>query len=215
MKIASPKYYHTLETFVFLLITIWGIIIGQVTVFYILYLFWFQLFIRTIIDILYALKYRQADGKKPSLFAIVGSMFVYFCYFSLIVAFFGFLLNSDNLDLVAINMKTLVLRNIGFDLNLLIFIVQYAFYRQQVGNKDIQIALFDKGHWILHISIILGVFIQMQLVKKHPEYFSGYELWGTAIVILPFLLLKILFNSKHLKKLVTKPKLLNVLISIL
>ena len=211
MNIASPRYFHTVEALVFILITIWGVIAGQVTVFYILYLFWFQLWVRTIIDILYARKNGQADGKKPSLFSIVGSMFVCFCYLSLIVVFFGFLLNSDNLDLLAINMRTLVLRNIGFDVNMLIFVVQYAAYRRQVGNKDLQIALFDKGHLILHISIILGALIQMQFVKKHPEYFTGYELWGAALVVLPFLLLKILFNSPSFKKIVTKPKLLNVL----
>jgi len=197
MQITSPKHFHTIETLTFLLITIWGVVQGQVTVFYIIYFFWFQLLIRIIIDIVYALKNSEADDKKPTPAVILGSMFIHFCYLLLIIVFFGVMLNFGNQDLVIINLRTLVLRNLGFDLNITLFAVQYGFYRKQIGNKDLQIALFDKGHLILHISIILGAFIQMQFVRKHPEYFLGHELWDSALVVLPFLLLKILINRKR------------------
>ncbi len=197
MQITSSKHFHTIETLTFLLITIWGVAQGQVTVFYIIYFFWFQLLIRTIIDIVYARKNGEADGKKPTSAVIFGSMFIYFCYLSLIIVFFGVMLNFGNQDLVIINLRTLALRNPSFDLNIMLFAVQYALYRKQIGNKDLQIALFDRGQLILHISIILGAIIQMQFVKKHPEYFSGHELWDSALVVLPFLLLKILLNRKR------------------
>jgi len=190
MQLTSPKYFHRIETLTFLLITLWGVAQGQVTVFYIIYFFWFQLLIRTIIDIMHARRNGQADGTKPTPAVIIGSMFIYFCYLLLIIVFFGVMLNFDNQDLVIINLRTLVLRNPGFDLNIILFAMQYAHYRKQIGNKNLQIALFDRGHLILHISIILGAIIQMQFVRKHPGYFSGHELWGSALVVLPFLLLK-------------------------
>ena len=198
MQITSPKYFRTTETITFLLITIWGVIQGQVTVFYIIYFFWLQLLIRTLIDIVYARRNGQADGTKPTPAVIVGSMFIYFCYLLLIIVFFGVMLNFGNQDLVIINLRTLVLRNPGFDLNIMLFAVQYALYRKQIGNKDLQIALFDRGHLILHISIIVGALIQMQFVRKHPEYFTGHELWGSALVVLPFLLLKIWINRARI-----------------
>ena len=190
MQLTSPKYFHRIETLTFLLITLWGVAQGQVTVFYIIYFFWFQLLIRTIIDIMHARRNGQADGTKPTPAVIIGSMFIYFCYLLLIIVFFGVMLNFDNQDLVIINLRTLVLRNPGFDLNIILFAMQYAHYRKQIGNKNLQIALFDRGHLILHISIILGAIIQMQFVRKHPGYFSGHELLGSALVVLPFLLLK-------------------------
>lgn len=196
MNITSPKYFHTIETLTFLLITIWGVIAGQVTVFYIIYLFWFQLLVQTIIDIIHARKNGQADGKKPSVGIIAANMFVYFCYLSLIIVFFGVMLNFDNQDLVIVNLRTLLLHNFGFDLNIMLFAVQYALYRKQIGNKGLQIAVFERGQLILHVSIIIGAFVQMMFVKKHPEYFSGHELWGAALVVLPFLFLKILFHRK-------------------
>ena len=200
MQLTSSKHFHTIEILTFLLITIWGVVQGQVTVFYIIYFFWFQLLIGTIIDIVYARKNGEGDGKKPSPALIFGCMFIYFCYLLLIIVFFGVMLNFNNQDLVIINLRTLLLRNLGFDLNIMLFAVQYALYRKQIGNKDLQIALFDRGHLILHISIILGAFIQMQFVRKHPEYFSVPELWGSALVVLPFLLLKILINRKRQKQ---------------
>jgi hypothetical protein len=200
MRITSPKHFHTIEIFTFLLITLWGVVQGQVTVFYIIYFFWFQLLIRTIIDIVYAGRNGEEDGTKPTPAVITGSMFIYFCYLLLIIVFFGVMLNFDNQDLIIINLRTLVLRNIGFDLNLMLFAIQYSLYRKQIGNKDLQIALFDRGHLILHISIIVGAFIQMLFVKKHPEYFSGHELWGSALVVLPFLLLKIWITRKRQKQ---------------
>ena len=198
MQLTSSKYFHTIEILTFLLLTIWGVVQGQVTVFYIIYFFWFQLLIRTIIDIVYARKYGESNGKKPSPALIFGCMFVYFCYLLLIIVFFGVMLNFNNQDLVIINLRTLVLRNLSFDLNIMLFAVQYAVYRRNIGNKDLQIALFDRGHLILHISIILGAFIQMQFVKKHPDFFSGNDLWGSVLVVLPFLLLKLLIDRKHL-----------------
>jgi len=117
-------------------------------------------------------------------------------YLLFIVVLFGFMLNRDNLELLAINMRTLLLRNPGFDLNIMLFAVQYFFYRKNAGKKDLDIAVFNKGHIILHISIIVGALIQMGFVKKHPEYFSGNELLGSALVVLPFLLLKIWINRK-------------------
>ncbi len=194
MQITSPKYFRTTETVTFLLITIWGVAQGQVTVFYIIYFFWLQLLIRTIIDIVHARRNGQADGTKPTPAVIIGSMFIYFCYLLLIIVHFGVILNFDNQDLIIINMRTLMLRNPGFDLNILLFTMQYTFYRKQVGNKNLNIAVFNRGQIILHISIIVGALIQMQFVRKHPGYFTGHELWGSALVVLPFLLLKIWIN---------------------
>jgi len=36
---------------------------------------------------------------------------------------------------------------------------------------------------------------KMLVVRKYPEYFAGEKLWGPALVILPFLLLKIFLGG--------------------
>lgn len=199
MKLTSPKYFHAIEIITFLLITIWGIIQGQVTVFYIIYLFWFQELVRSITDTLYAYKNGKENGKKPHLAEIGGGIFLLFIYLVFIVLLFGFMLNRDNTELLIVNMRTLMLRNLGFNLNIMFFIVQYTLYRISVGTKGLEITIFNKNHIILHISIILGALIQMGFVKKYPEYFAGHELLGAALVVLPFLLLKIWIGGRFTK----------------
>lgn len=191
MSCGESKHFHRTETLIFLLLTIWGVAQGQVTVFYIIYLFWFRELTRTIIDILYAYRNGKEDGKQPGLKEICGNILILFIYLVFIVLLFGFMLNWNNRELLFTNMQTLVFRNLCFNLNVSLFILQYALYRKSAGKKGLDIAVFGKSHIILHISIIVGALIQMGFVKRYPGYFSGGELWGSALVVLPFLLLKI------------------------
>lgn len=191
MSCGGNNYFYRVETLTFLLLTIWGVAQGQVTVFYIIYLFWLQELIRTMVDILYASRSGKGDGKRPGLKDICWILFIHVIYLVFIVLLFGFMLNWKNRELLFTNMQTLLFRNLYFNLNILLFIFQYALYRKSAGKKDLDIAILSKGHIILHISIIVGALIQMGFVKRYPGYFSGGELWGSALVVLPFLLLKI------------------------
>lgn len=189
--------FRKTETLTFLLITILGVVSGEVTVFYIIYLFWFQELTRTTINTVYAFLYGKQDGNRPVLHEITGNCFILFIYIVFIVVLFGFMLNWDNYRLTAINLQTLLFRNLYFNINILLFTAQYIFYRKTVGSKGLNLAIFNRNHIILHVSIIVGALIQLSVVKRYPQYFAGDKLWGSALVVLPFLLLKVIFG-KHI-----------------
>ncbi len=190
------KWNNRIEIFTFLLTTLWGVAQGQVTVFYIIYLFWFQELLRTVINVGYAYATGMQDGSRPLIKDWSGNFFILFVYVIFITLLFGFMLNWGNLHLLGINIQTLFFRNWSFNANLSLFAVQYFLYRKHTGKQDFDLKLFNSNHIILHVSIITGALLQIMVVKKYPEYFSGNMLWGSALVVLPFLLLKVLIAQR-------------------
>ena len=71
------KQLYKIDILTMLAITLLGIIQGQVTVFYIIYLFWFQELIRTLVDFVYLIWKKKTirekfDFIKISFFAGLG-----------------------------------------------------------------------------------------------------------------------------------------------
>ncbi|OJU74733.1 MAG: hypothetical protein BGO09_08245 [Bacteroidetes bacterium 47-18] len=191
------KWHNLIEILLLLLTSLWGVVQGEVTVFYIIYLFWFQELVRTVINVGYAYANGMEDGTKPIIKDWYGNFFILFVYVIFIILLFGFMLNWGNLPLMSINMQTLFFRNWSFNINLVLFAVQYFLYRKHTGTQDFDLKIFNRNHIILHVSIITGALLQMMVVKKYPEYFSGDVLWGSALVVMPFLLLKIWIAQKE------------------
>ncbi|SKA20583.1 hypothetical protein [Sediminibacterium ginsengisoli] len=190
----NANLFRKIETITFLLITIWGVVQGQVTVFYIIYLFWAQELVRTVVN---SIVLNRKEGNTAAVYhQMKGSFFLLFLYVIFIVVLFGIILNWDNLDLLKINLRILLLRNTYFNINMVLFGVQYYLYLRYNGLNHADIKAFNRSHLILHISIVIAGVIQMAVVKQYPAYFSGKELWGSALVVLPFLLLKIWLGRK-------------------
>jgi hypothetical protein len=178
---------YTIDFVVTLVITIWGIVQNEVTVFYIVYLFWFQEFIRTVVDFVYLfLQQKRIREKLQFVQVAFGSFFVLFIYVVFILVLFGFMLNRDNGKLLGNNVLVLLFRNWFFNINLLFFSAEYIYLRANADNRNPEMVVFNRRHIILHISILLGAFIQLVIV---PEY-QFENRWESVLVISPFLLLK-------------------------
>lgn len=195
-KSMRDNHFNKIEICTFLGITIWGITQGEVTVFYLIYLFWFQELIRTIINVFYVFKKRDKVKDESGFQRAYGNFFILFVYFIFIVLLFGFMLNWNKKELLFANMEILLFRNLYFDLTVFLFALQYLIYRLREEKNNFDLGLFNKNHIVLYLSIIIGALIQLGFVKQFPEYFSGKELWGAALVALPFLLLKIFLGNK-------------------
>lgn len=184
-----PKLnFQKTETLTFLLITLLAIANGEVTVFYIVYLFWFQELVRTLVDFSVVLKQKKTIAEKWLFMKMsFGSFFILWVYFVFIVLLFGFMLNWKNSDLLGDNILVLMFRNWYFNVNILLFLVEYIYFRKQTDNTALQLHIFNRRHIILHISIILGALIQLAIVPR-----LGIESkWVSALVVLPFMLLKL------------------------
>lgn len=190
MKIQN---FHLVETLSILLMTIFGLLKGEVTVFYIIYLFWFQEFVRTCVDLFFIVKQRKSDGEsglpRNTMF---GGFFLLFVYWVFIVVLFGFMLNFRDVEQFSTNVQVFVMKNWYFNLTLILFFVEYAMYRYFENKKDLEVPIFNRRHIILHISIILGALIQMVLLPK----LDIENNWKNVAVVIPFLLLKIFLRTE-------------------
>ncbi|WNM18474.1 DUF6498-containing protein [Flavobacterium capsici] len=183
------KQLYKIDILTMLVITLLGIVQGQVTVFYIIYLFWFQELIRTLVDFVCLIWKKNTIRKKFDFIKIsFGSFFILFIYVVFIVLLFGFMLNWGNRDLLGKNILVLMFRNWYFNANMLLFFAEYIYFRSKSDNTNLQMPLFSRRHIILHISIILGGLMQLAVV---PHFNLENNIWASAMVILPFLLLKI------------------------
>ncbi len=184
-----PKLnFQKTETLTFLLITLLGVANGQVSVFYIVYLFWFQELLRTLVDFFVIFRQKKNISEKWLFIKMsFGCFFILCIYFVFIVLLFGFMLNWRDLDLLGDNIMVLMFRNWYFNSNILLFLAEYMYFRSKSDNTGLELRLFNRRHIILHVSIIMGAMIQMAIVPR----LEIESKWVSALVVLPFMLLKL------------------------
>ena len=186
------KLLFNFEILTLLIITIFGIIQGQVTVFYIIYLFWFQELLRTLVDLYHIVSNKKTSQDKINALRLASAnFFLLFVYFIFIVVLFGFMLNWGDNELLGQNILVVVFRNWFFNINLLLFLLEYIYFRNQTDNSTLELKAFNRRHIILHISIIVGAFMQMAIAPRlHIE-----GIWVSVVTVTPFLLLKIFLDK--------------------
>lgn len=195
--------FQKLERISFLLITILGVVNGQVTVFYIVYLFWFQELLRTLVDFFIILRQRKTWSERwLAAKQSFGGFLLLMGYAVFIIVLFGLMLNWDSQELLGQNIIVFFLRNWYFNFSAIIFILEYIFYRLHTDNTELQILPFNKRQIILHISIILGAVIHFLIIPR----FQIQSNWGMGLIILPFLLLKLFLDKREESTLPIKPE---------
>ena len=192
--------FEYISLFLMALFTIFTIVNNQISVFYIIYLFWFDEFLRTAFKFgFYLFKREKIDQQEAYWKTIKDKMFILFVYFIFILVFFGLMIDWENSDLILINFEVLLFKNTMFNLTIAIFLARELMLYFKDGLKNFNENVFlSNGVIILHISIIIG----MVIWKFLPSYI--YENSNTnvlsGIVIAPFLLLKLFFEIKEIKE---------------
>lgn len=181
------KNFKIIDLLLVIFFTVLGLLNKEVTVFYIIYLFWFQELIRTIIDRVVALRNRRvipdAINNRVNQSGVFLLLFIYFVF---ILVFFGLMLNWRNQESLFLNLEVIFFKNWFFNGNLIFFTITYSVNRYYDKNEKIETHLFNPRQIILHVSIILGAIIQFFIVNK----FNLDSFWGSLAVITPFLILK-------------------------
>jgi hypothetical protein len=186
------NHLFKIEVLTLFIFTILAIINGQVTVFYIVYLFWFQELMRSIIDLIFIYKEKKTKNDKILLIkSAFGSFFILYVYVIFIVVLFGLMLNWGDEKLMYQNISVILFKNWYFNFNIIAFVAQYAYYRNHAENSTLELRIFNRRHIILHLSVIIGGLIQMSIVPR----LNLDNSWNAAIVIIPFLLLKVLLDK--------------------
>ena len=184
------KYLSLIAMTIF---TVIGIVNKEITVFYILYLFWCDEFLRTFFD-------RWRWIRKPQEFqyriAFLSNnkqrFFMLWVYFVFIVIIFGLVMDWKESELVLRNFEVLFFRNGLFNYTLGTFLLREVYLlTNDIQDVEAQF-LMSNGVIILHLSIILGIFSWFLSKEKFPLF----EDYATVFSIIPFLILKLIFEIK-------------------
>lgn len=186
------------QSFVMIAITAFALYNESTSVFYLLYLFWFIEFLRTIINIFYR-KWMTSKSEikhKPS--KIFDNFFFLVLYFIFIVILFGFVLQNENTKIIQLNFQVIAFQNWYFNFNLLFFVASYIFelYKNHTSVEEIdaESGMLNLSFITLHLSIILGALIWGFLIRPYPEYFTLENRLGMILIASPFLILQLLLN---------------------
>ncbi|HIC33104.1 MAG TPA: hypothetical protein EYO76_14425 [Flavobacteriaceae bacterium] len=186
------KYYSQWDFLVFTLLTALSVWSGQTTVFYVILFFWWNEFIRIIIDRIFFKRNKNAMLAINNTTSIFGSIIQMGVYFIFIVVFFGFMANWNNEVLIFTNMKVLFFRNWFFNFNLLFVVVERILLHIKQTPVTVSFGSFTPNMLVLHVSIILGVILMLFIVRNFPETFTPTNLLGSVLIIFPFLMIRAL-----------------------
>lgn len=189
------KKYQQWDFIIFLILTLLSVLNEQTTVFYLMYFFWCNELIRIVVDRWYAKRNPNAVNKDWQSSDFTGGLFSMGIYWVFLVVFFGFIAASNNSKIIFTNMEVLFFQNWFFNINLIFVLVERIYLHRKQEPLTIYFGAFNPNMIVLHVSIIVGGIILFFLVKQFPETFTPENPWGSIVIVLPFLLLKIL-NQK-------------------
>lgn len=198
MKTNNSKIFLVLNLILTVVFPAIAILQGNTTVFYIVYLYWWQELLATLLDAFYF----KRKGSIQNIRLTIGvRLFVLFIYFIFIVVIFGLMSNWGNSRLMGINLKVFLFKDWIFNINLIGIILNEWWFRYY--NIDQQRDLqnpFSGRMIVMHISIIFGGGVYLFVSNQFPNIFLPSNLWGSVLVVTPFLLLKAIMIRRDTKE---------------
>lgn len=184
------RYYRQWNFLLFAVLTLLSVLNGQTTVFYLIYFFWWNELIRLVVDRLYYKRNPNAIHEGGDAKGFGESLFLMGIYWVFLVVIFGFIAGADGTEIIIANMAVLFFHNWLFNLNLLFVLLERIYLHSTQQPLNSYFDAFNPNTIVLHISIIIGAVLMFFIVKKYPETFTPENRWGSALIALPFLLLK-------------------------
>ena len=177
-------------------LTIVALLNKEITVFYMLYLFWWQALIEVVATII--VKTRLLKSLYKTVINSAPGIFMMGLYWVFILLIFGIVLSFSHKEIFDLNFDVFLFRNIPFNATVLLSIL-FTFIKYYNGNSenhDTKFGVFSNKMLILHFSIILGGMIHFGLLEFYPESFEG-SMTPFIVSAVPFLLLRSLLEWKN------------------
>lgn len=211
----AQKNINILFLLVFSAYAIYSIVYQNASIFFIIYLFWFDELIRSI-SMYIQVKMHREDlhivrefTKEKALNNVKSRFFFLFVYSIFIVIVFGlfFHLDKENSDALVRNIKIFLFRDIAFNVCIMIAVVREIIQIRTTSlNKYAPIPSFGamSGNLLtLHISIILGAFMWAITSGKFASFSFTLGSFDRYAIILPFFLIKFcvdVYQINHIEK---------------
>lgn len=188
----QAQYYRQWDFLLFAVLTLMSVLSGQTTVFYLLYFFWWNELIRLVVDRLCYKRNQNAVYEDGHDKGFGESLFLMGIYWVFLVVIFGFIAAKDTegTDIIIANMRVLLFHNWFFNINLIFVLLERLYLHKTRQPLQIYFGAFNPNTIVLHISIIVGAVLMFFLVREYPDTFTPENRWGSALIALPFLLLK-------------------------
>lgn len=205
LTLKKSRIAEIISLVIFSVLTILAIINKQISVFYIIYLFWFDEFLKTIFDFLKSLFKKETITNLLLYRSFIKSRFFMLgIYLVFIIVCFGFILDWKSLDTIIGNFQVFFFKNLWFNFSILGFIAReiIEYYYENATTQPLAHSIVSKGMITLHLSIILGVFLWALVSGKLGDFNLNLGVYESALVILPFLIIKFIFeimeiNQRH------------------
>jgi len=183
---------NNLNLFGTLVFSVIALVNQEISVFYMLYLFWWQELI-SIFGSVFS-KIKKGFPFFKSLQSLGQSLFLMGIYFVFIVVMFGFVFSFRNEKLFSIFAEVLMFMNVSFNLNLLVALVLMLVkvFQDQIVYEDHEI--FSANMIVLHISIILGAGLHFLIKEYFADSFDNKSIIPYIVSAVPFLFLKTVFE---------------------
>lgn len=197
------KGYKWINLILILVLPIIGILRAEVTVFYILYLYWFQELIVAVLNWIYSRKNKDTTTLQVPRSLILYNLFTLGIYLVFIIVIFGFMANWGQTDLIIQNILIISFGSQMFNLNLLGILLNEWTSRQFINttSRTIKENYPMSGKLlVLHVGIIFGGVAYFFIVKRFPETFTPTNLWGAVLIAAPFLILRTIYAWRQPEK---------------
>ena len=183
---------NNLNLFGTLVFSVIALVNQEISVFYMLYLFWWQELI-SIFGSVFS-KIKKGFPFFKSLKSLGQSLFLMGIYFVFIVVMFGFVFSFRNEKLFSIFAEVLMFMNVSFNLNLLValLLMLVKVFQDQIVHEDHEI--FSSNMIVLHISIILGAGLHFLIKDYFDDSFDSKSIVPYIVSAVPFLILKTVFE---------------------
>lgn len=188
------KNLARLSLFGTLALSVLALVNKEITIFYMLYLFWWNALIDLFAKIFTDIKKGGsvwATFRKSS-----SALYILAMYWIFIVILFGIVFSFYDFDLFVLNAQVLSFQNTPFVLNIILMIlIAVLTFNSNQESTDTEIGFFSARMLILHVSIILGAFVHfgMRHFLGDTEKTSIYPYLLSAV---PFLLIRTYFDWK-------------------
>jgi hypothetical protein len=192
-----------LSVFFFTALTLTAIVTHEITIFYVVYVFWWDEVIKTVFDLIrFVVHKNQISDLRIYKLNVFGRIYMLSIYLVFIIVCFGMLIEWSVQDLLFKNVEVLLFKNIFFNMSLILFIGRegYVFANKRKSNIEAR-NIFSKGIITLHLSIILGVLFWAIASNKIGNYLpDNLKQYSYIAAVTPFILIKLLFDWLELKE---------------
>lgn len=203
MSLSLPHYRNSLlSIFLFAALTTYLIFTDRANIFFLIYIFWWDEFLKTLFGLLNRTFQKQRiDNLSAFSNSLKQRLFMLFIYFVFIVVVFGFVLafKSDTSNAIR-NFQILLFHNAGFNAALIFIILRelstyiFADKNEKITDKSLSFGALT----VLHVSIILGMVV-WAFASGQFKIYKGVGEHADKFVILPFILIKFFFDWYNLK----------------